>query len=149
VIGSTSAPRLSRAFGCKSMRLFGLCAAVILCAWKLSATQAAEHFGQWSLEQPDDFLFALSFKRSTLLDDRAAASQLAFICNQQRKDVAVLMPHDGKVHKPTRGSSCSRSEDRRKALRLNAMLGKWTRLYIFGAVRRARGTCHLSEGQGG
>jgi hypothetical protein len=78
------------------MRLFGLCAAIILYAWRLSATQAAEHFGQWSLEQPDDFVFALSFKRSTLLDDRAAASQLAFICNQRRKDVAVLMPLNGK-----------------------------------------------------
>jgi hypothetical protein len=78
------------------MRLFSLCAAVILCVGRLSVTQAAEHFGQWSLEQPDDFVFALSFKRSSLLDDRTAASQLAFICNQQRKDVAVLMPLDGK-----------------------------------------------------
>jgi hypothetical protein len=78
------------------MRLFGLCSAVILCAWRLSATQAAEHFGQWSLEQADDFVFALSFKRSTLFDGRTAAPQLAFICNQQRKDVAVLMPLDGR-----------------------------------------------------
>jgi hypothetical protein len=80
----------------ESMRLFGLCAAVILCACRLSATQAAEQFGQWSLEQPDDFVFALSFKRSTLFDGRTATSQLAFICNQEKQDVAVLMPLDGR-----------------------------------------------------
>ena len=67
------------------MRRFSLYAAVILCVCRLSASQAAERFGQWSLEQPDDFIFALSFKRST------AASQLAFICNQEKKDVAVLL----------------------------------------------------------
>jgi hypothetical protein len=55
------------------------------------ASQAAERFGQWSLEQPDDFIFALSSKRSTLSDDRTAASRLAFICNQEKKDVAVLL----------------------------------------------------------
>ena len=77
------------------MRRFGLYAAVILCVCRLSASQAAERFGQWSLEQPDDFIFALSSKRSTLSDDRTAASQLAFICNQEKKDVAVLLiPRD-------------------------------------------------------
>jgi hypothetical protein len=80
----------------EGMRLFGLCLAVILCACRLSATQAAERFGQWSLEQPDDFVFALSFKRSTLLDGRTVTSQLAFICNQEKQDVAVLMPLDGR-----------------------------------------------------
>ena len=75
----------------ESMRRFGLYAAVILCVCGLSASQAAERFGQWSLEQPDDFIFALSSKRSTLSNDRTAASQLAFICNQEKKDVAVLL----------------------------------------------------------
>ena len=60
----------------------------------LSVILAAERFGQWSLEQPNDFVFALSFKRATSFDDRTAASQLAFICNQEKKDVAVLMPLD-------------------------------------------------------
>jgi hypothetical protein len=46
-----------------SMRRFGLYAAVTLCVCGLSATAAAERFGQWSLEQPEDFIFALSFKR--------------------------------------------------------------------------------------
>ena len=67
------------------MRLFALYAAVILCVCGLSATLAAERFGQWSLEQPDDFVFALSFKRPILFDDRTAASQLAFVCNQEKK----------------------------------------------------------------
>ena len=78
------------------MRRFALYAAVTLCVCGLSATQAAERFGQWSLEQPEDFVFALSFKRSILFDDRTAASQLAFVCNQEKKDVAVLLiPLDG------------------------------------------------------
>ena len=78
------------------MRGFGLYAAVILFVCGLSATQAVERFGQWSLEQPEDFIFALSFKRSILFDDRTATSQLAFVCNQESKDVAVLLrPRDG------------------------------------------------------
>jgi hypothetical protein len=78
------------------MRGFGLYAAVTLCVCGLSATAAAEGFGQWSLEHPEDFTFALSFKRSISLDDRTATSKLAFVCNQENKDVAVLlMPLDG------------------------------------------------------
>src|SRR6516164_2107678 len=84
-------PHRYPSFRTESMRRFSLYAAVILCVCRLSASQAAERFGQWSLEQPDDFIFALSFKRSTLSDDRTAASQLAFICNQDKKDVAVLL----------------------------------------------------------
>src|SRR5262245_1889229 len=80
----------------ESMRRFGLYAAVILYVCGLSAALAAERFGQWSLEQPEDFVFALSFKRSTQFDDRTAASQLAFVCDQEKKDVAVLLiPLDG------------------------------------------------------
>jgi hypothetical protein len=75
----------------EGMRRFGLYAAVILCVCGLSAAQAAERFGHWSLEQPEDFIFALSFKRSILSDDRTAASRLAFVCNQEKKDVAVLL----------------------------------------------------------
>jgi hypothetical protein len=75
----------------ESMRRFALYAAVTLCACGLSASQAAERFGKWSLEQPEDFVFALSIKRSILFDDRTAPSQLAFVCNQEKKDVAVLL----------------------------------------------------------
>ena len=73
------------------MRGFGPCAAVIVFVCGLSAAQAVERFGQWSLEQHEDFIFALSFKRSIPFDDRTAASQLAFVCNQEKKDVAVLL----------------------------------------------------------
>jgi hypothetical protein len=76
------------------MRRFILCAAVILCVWRLSLSQASERFGQWSLEQPEDFVFALLFKRSNLLDGKTAGSRLAFICNQEKKDVAVVMRFD-------------------------------------------------------
>ena len=73
------------------MRRFGLYAALALCACGLPATAAAERFGQWSLEQPGDFIFALSFKRTISFDDRTATSELAFICNQENKYVAVLL----------------------------------------------------------
>jgi hypothetical protein len=51
--------------------------------WK--ATKAEERFGQLSLEQPKDFIFALSFKRSVLFDERTEESELAFVCNQEKK----------------------------------------------------------------
>jgi hypothetical protein len=77
------------------MRRFGLCAALALCVYGLPAT-AGERFGQWSLDQPGDFIFALSFKRSISFDDRTATSELAFVCNQEDKYVAVLLiPLDG------------------------------------------------------
>ena len=50
----------------------------------------AERFEQWSLEQLEDFIFALSFERFILSDDRTATSQLAFVCNQEKKDVTVV-----------------------------------------------------------
>ena len=77
------------------MRRLGLYAALALCIYGLPAT-AGERFGQWSLEQPGDFLFTLSFKRSISFDDRTATSELAFVCNQGEKYVAVLLiPLDG------------------------------------------------------
>ena len=77
------------------MRRFGLYAALALCIYGSPAT-AEERFERWSLEQPGDFIFALSFKRSISFDDRTATSELAFVCNQEEKYVAVLLiPLDG------------------------------------------------------
>ena len=77
------------------MRRLGLCAALALCISGLPAT-AEERFEQWSLEEPGDLLIALSFKRSISFDDRTATSELAFVCNQEEKYVAVLLiPLDG------------------------------------------------------
>ena len=77
------------------MGRFGLYAALALCIYGLPAT-AEERFERWSLEQPGDFVFALSFKRSISFDDRTATSELAFVCNQEEKYVAVLLiPLDG------------------------------------------------------
>jgi hypothetical protein len=78
------------------MRRFGLYAAFSLCVFGIPATAASERFERWSLEQPGDFIFALSFKRSISFDDRTATSELAFLCNQEEKYVAVLLiPLDG------------------------------------------------------
>ena len=77
------------------MRRLGLYATLALCISGLPAT-AEERFERWSLEQPGDFIFALSFKRSISFDDRTATSELAFVCNQEEKYVAVLLiPLDG------------------------------------------------------
>jgi hypothetical protein len=77
------------------MRCIGLYVALAFCVCGLLAT-AQERFERWSLEQPGDFIFALSFKRSISFDDRNATSELAFVCNQEQKYVAVLlMPLDG------------------------------------------------------
>ena len=77
------------------MRRLGLYAALARCVYGLPAT-AGERFGKWSLEQPGGFVFALSFKRSLSSDDRTATSELALVCNQEEKYVAVLLiPLDG------------------------------------------------------
>src|ERR1700719_53114 len=77
------------------MRRFGLYAALALCIYGLPAT-AEERFERWSLEQPGGFIFALSSKRVISFDDRTATSELAFVCNQEEKYVAVLLiPLDG------------------------------------------------------
>ena len=66
-----------------------------MCLW-VASDRSRERFGRWSLEQPGDFIFALSFKRSISFDDRTATSELAFLCNQEDKYVAVLLiPLDG------------------------------------------------------
>jgi hypothetical protein len=82
-------------FRTESMRHFGLYVALALCVCGLPAT-AGERFGQWSLDQPGDFIFALSSKRTISFDDRTATSELAFVCHQDNKYVAVLLiPLDG------------------------------------------------------
>jgi hypothetical protein len=84
------------AFWIKSMRRSSLYAALTLCVFGIPATAASERFEQWSLEQPGDFIFALSSKRSISFDDRTATSELAFVCNQEQKYAAVLLiPLDG------------------------------------------------------
>jgi hypothetical protein len=78
------------------MRRFGLCAALALFFCGLPATAAPERFGQWSLDQTGEFVFALSSQRTISFDDRTATSELAFVCNQENKHVAVLLiPLDG------------------------------------------------------
>jgi hypothetical protein len=72
------------------MRCLGLCAILAWCAFCIPAS-AGERFGQWSLEQHGDFVFALSFKRSLSFGDRTATSELAFVCNQEERYVAVLL----------------------------------------------------------
>jgi hypothetical protein len=78
------------------MRRFDLCAALALFVCGLPATAAPERFGQWSLDQTEEFVFALSSQRTISFDDRTATSELAFVCNQENKQVAVLLiPLDG------------------------------------------------------
>jgi hypothetical protein len=77
------------------MRLFLLCAAIIFFGCGLSLSQASERFGRWALEKPEDFIFALLFTRSTLSDENTARPRLAFISDQEKKDVSVVMLFDG------------------------------------------------------
>ena len=51
----------------EAMRIVAFYAAIIVWACELSAAHAVERFGQWSLEQPEDFVFALSFKTADLV----------------------------------------------------------------------------------
>jgi hypothetical protein len=74
-----------------------LCAASALCLGMLAAT-AADRYGKWLLEQPQTSVVTLSFKQSVLLNDKAATSELGFICHQENKLSLVgviLIPFDG------------------------------------------------------
>ena len=91
----------------------GLCTAIALCVCSLSAT-AGERFGEWSLEQTGDFVFALSFKQSVSFDDRIATSELAFVCDEKEKYVAgPAYTVRWYAPKPAEFDSRSYSEDRR------------------------------------
>ena len=77
------------------MRRFVLYAALMLYACALPAT-AAERYGEWLLEQPNGSILALSFKRSITVNNRAATSELAFVCDPENKYVGViLIPFEG------------------------------------------------------
>jgi hypothetical protein len=59
---------------------------------------AADRYGEWLLEQPQSSVVTLSFKQSVLLNDKAATSELGFICHQGNKLTLVgviLIPFDG------------------------------------------------------
>ena len=130
------------------MRRFGLYAAVTLYVCGLSATAAAERFGQWSLEQPEDFIFALSFKRSISFDDRTATSELAFLCNQEEKYVAVLLiPLEGTFKNRQNWISVEIEGVEEQSDPLDLMQ-RWENGpgYIFEIARRAGGTCLVPKG---
>jgi hypothetical protein len=77
------------------MRRFVLYAALMLYVSALPAT-AAERYGEWLLEQPSGSILALSFKRSSTVNNRAATSELAFVCKPENKYVGViLIPFEG------------------------------------------------------
>jgi hypothetical protein len=89
-------PQRQPSFGHQSMRRLGLFTALALSFFGLPATAAPERFGQWSLDRTGEFVFALSSQRTISFDDRNATSELAFVCNQENKQVAVLLiPLDG------------------------------------------------------
>ena len=80
------------------MLRFGLCAALALCVCGLPGTAAAERFGQWSLDQPGDFIFALSSKRTISFDDRTANGIVAK--ELQRDDILISITQLLFVYRP-------------------------------------------------
>jgi hypothetical protein len=137
------------AFLIKSMRRSSLHAALTLCVFGIPATAASERFEQWSLEQPGDFIFALSFKRSISFDDRTATSEFASVCNQEEKYVAVLqIPLDGTFKNrqnpiPIMIQKIGEQSD------ASDLMQSWENagLHIFGIARQAGGTCLVPKGQ--
>ena len=131
------------------MRRFGLYAALALCIYGLPAT-AEERFERWSLEQPRDFIFALSFKRSISFDDRAATSELAFVCNQEEKYVAVLLiPLDG-TFKSRQNSVPVVVQKAEMQSDSSDLMQRWengAELHIFGIARCAGATYLVPKGQ--
>ena len=72
------------------MRRYLFYSALILCCLGSQVT-AAERFGQWSLEFQEEGVVALKLKRSISLDGGFGAPEMAFVCNQESKDVVVIV----------------------------------------------------------
>ena len=117
-------------------------------AW-IPAT-AGERYGQWSLEQPGDFIIALSFKRSITFDGRAGTSELAFVCNQENKYVGVLLiPRDGtfKNRQDMIPVAIQKIENQSDPSDLMELWENGPGYIFLEFARRARGTCLVPKGQ--
>jgi hypothetical protein len=71
--------------------------ALALCFSGLAAI-AADHYGEWSLEQMRSGVHTLSFKQSVPLNNKIATSELGFACNENDKSKsvgAILIPFEG------------------------------------------------------
>ena len=79
-----------------NMRRYLLCAALMLYFSGAFAT-ARERYGAWLLEYPRSSVVTLSFKRSVVLNNEVATSELGFICDQgdHPRLVAILVPFNG------------------------------------------------------
>jgi hypothetical protein len=78
-------------------RYVACCIAVIVNFTLLAAANAEDH-GKWELEERRSFIFTLSYKQSTYINDQLATSELALLCDQRNKVGlvgAILIPFDG------------------------------------------------------
>jgi hypothetical protein len=78
-------------------RYFARCIAVAVNVMVFAAANAEDH-GKWELEERRSFIFTLSYKQSTYINDQLATSELALICDQRKKVGllgAILIPFDG------------------------------------------------------
>ncbi len=78
-------------------RYFAYCIAAAV-NFTVLAPANAEDGSEWQLEERRNFIFTLSYKQSTYINDQLATSELALLCDQRdRKGVigAILIPFDG------------------------------------------------------
>jgi len=78
-------------------RYFACCIAAAINFTVLAAANA-EDDSKWQLEERRNFIFTLSYKQSTYINDQLATSELALLCDQKNRKGfvgAVLIPFDG------------------------------------------------------
>lgn len=78
-------------------RYFCLYVALALTFTDLAAA-IAEESGRWELEERRSFIFTLSYKQATSINNQTATSELAFLCDQRNRlgvIGTILVPFDG------------------------------------------------------
>jgi hypothetical protein len=77
-------------------RYFACCIAAAVNFAVLAAANAED--SKWQLEERRSFIFTLSYKQSTYINDQLATSELALLCDQKNRKGfvgAILIPFDG------------------------------------------------------
>ena len=67
------------------MRRYFACCIAAAVNFTVLAAANAEDDSKWQLEERRNFIFTLSYKQSTYINDQLATSELALLCDQKKQ----------------------------------------------------------------
>jgi hypothetical protein len=79
-------------------RYFACCIAAAAVNFTVLAAANAGDDSKWQLEERRNFIFTLSYKQSTYINNQPTTSELALLCDQKNRKGfvgAILIPFDG------------------------------------------------------